>query len=188
MTTYAAPFTSRWKGTYRVGGIQHTITLRGPRGATFATMDGYKDRAREIFAAMASVLFSDFAWIAAEVALTDTEEFLPATLPTVGTPGTVDPATVSAIGRIKGLTFSGKAPGSRARFTMFGCNYPQGGVGIPGSDGVITPSESAPIATVLGVAATYFYANSGQLAGWHNRATYKENDHLLRLVRRGTIT
>lgn len=188
MTTYAPTFTSRWRGKYLAGGIQHTIGFRGPRGATFATMDGYKDRAREIFAALASVLFEDFSWISAEVALTDTEEFLPSTLPTVSVPGTLDPGDYSAKMRIRGLTFSGKAPGSRARFTMFGLAYAESAAGSPGADGIITPAESAGISTVISTAGTYFYANSGSLAGWHNRATYKENDHLLKLVRRGTIS
>lgn len=188
MTTYAPPFTSRWRGKYIAGGIQHTIQFRGARGATFATMDGYKDRAREVFTGVAAYLFSDFSWVSAEVALTDDEEFAPATTPSVGTPGAVDPADVSAVAKIKGLTFAGSALGSRGKFTIFGCFFPSEAAGDFGGNGVITPAEFGGISTVVGVANTYFYANSGSLARWHSRATYKENDHLLALVRRGTIS
>ena len=188
MTTFAPTFTSRWRGTYKVGGIQHTLQLRGPRGATFATMDGYKDRAREIFTAVNTYLCDDFEWISAEVCLTDTEEFLPATLPSPPAGGLIDGSVLSARARIRGTTFSGKAPGSRARFTMFGIMLADYATGAAGADGILTTAEVPGIASVLSTAATYFYANSGGLASWHNRATYKENDHLLKLVRRGTIS
>lgn len=188
MTTFAPTFTSRWRGTYKAGKIQHTIQFRGARGDTFATMDGYKDRAREIFAAMAAFLYDDFEWIDASVALTDSEEFVPSTIPSIVVPGTLDPDVASANQRIKGLTFSGKAAGSRSRFTMFGLNFPQASPTNPAADGVLTPGEVPAIATVISTANTYFHANSGSLAGWHNRATYKENDHLLKLVRKGTIS
>jgi len=187
VTTYAPPFTSRWRGVYRAGGIQHTIQFRGARGATFSTMDGYKDRAREIFDSLIAFLYEDFAWISAEVCLTDVETFTPSTIPG-GTSGTIDITERSPRERIRGLTFSGKAPGSRARFTMFGLHFPDSGAGTTGGDGLILPSEVVALAAVIVTANTYFHANSGDLAGWHERATYKENDHLLKLVRRGTIT
>jgi len=188
MTTWAPTFTSRWRGTYKVGGIQHTLQLRGPRGATFATMDGYKDRARELFTAVNTFLFDDFEWISAEVCLTDTEEFLPATLPGAPAGGLIDGSVLAPRARIRGATFSGKAPGSRARFTLFGISLADYAAGSAGGDGVLTPAELPGLSTIISTAGTYFYANSGGLASWHNRATYKENDHLLKLVRRGTIS
>lgn len=161
--------------------------FRGPRGATFATMDGYKDRARECFTGVSAYLFDDFSWVSAEVALTDSEEFAPGTTPTVGTAGVVDATELSPKARIMGLTFTGRALGSRGKFTMFGCFFPGEAAGDFGGNGIISPSEFGGISTVVGVANTYFYANSGAHAAWNNRATYKENDHLLKLVRRGTI-
>jgi len=188
MTTYAPTFTSRWRGKYIAGGIQHTIQLRGARGATFSTMDGYKDRAREIFASLAAYLYDDFAWIQADVALTDTDEFTPSETPSVTVPGTIDGSVLAPIQRIKGLTFSGRATGSRGRFTMFGLHFADLATGSIGGDGLIRPAEVANIAAVVVTANTYFHAGSGALATWHDQATYKENDHLLKLVRRGTIS
>lgn len=188
MTTYAPTFTSRWRGQYKCGGIQHTLQLRGPRGASFATMDGYKDRASELFNNFTSTMYSDFVWLGASVALTDSEEFIPSTLPGAPTVGAIDPSTVAAVTRIKGLTFSGAASGSRAKFTLFGIRFSQGLATDIAADGLVTPAEYIGIGNVRDIANTYFYTNSGALAGWHNRATYKENDHLLKLVRRGTIS
>lgn len=188
MTTYAPPFTPRWRGKYVAGGIQHTIQFRGARGASFAAMTSFGERARELFSNMSLYLFSDFAWVSAEVALTDEEEFAPTTTPTSGVPGTIDPLTVSPVSRIKGLTFTGRAKGSRGKFTMFGCYFQQDDSGTFGGNGVITPDEVVGITNNVTLANTYFYANSGELAKWYSRATYKENDHLLKLVRRGTIS
>lgn len=188
MTTYAPTFTSRWRGTYRAGGIQHTIQFRGARGATYSTMDGYGFHAYTLFTALQDHLFDDFEWIAAEVALTDTEEFLPATLPSTISGAAIDGSALSAKARIMGLTFSGKAAGSRARCTVFGTSFFDTGIGSPGGDGIISPSDFGGISTAITQLNAWGYANSGAIASWHNRATYKENDHLLKLVRRGTIS
>lgn len=188
MTTYAPTFTSRWRGKYRAAGIQHTIQFRGPRGATFSTMDGYGFHAYNLFTALQDYLYDDFVWIAAEVALTDTEEFLPGTLPSGISGAAVDATLVSAVHKIKGLTFSGKASGSRARCTMFGLSFADSAPGGVGANGIISPSEVAGIGTAITQLNAWGYANSGTLAVWHNQATYKENDHLLKLVRRGTIS
>jgi hypothetical protein len=151
-------------------------------------MDGYKERARELFANLSAYLYEDFAWISAEVCLTDTEEFLPATTPTVTVPGEFDGSSTSAVARIKGLTFSGRAAGSRGRFTMFGIHFFDEGDTVIAADGIVTPTEVAGVGNCVTLANTYFYAGSGSLASWHNQATYKANDHLLKLVRRGTIS
>ncbi len=187
MTTYAPNFTPRWRGHYVAAGVQHAIQFRGPRGATFATMDGYRDRARELFANWASFLAVDFAWISSEVALTDEDLFNPATTPVVLVPGTLPVNTYSPVMKISALTFSGRAPGSRAKFSVFGLQFGVDATTALGRDGIITPAEASAISATTALAAIYFYANSGQLAQWHQRGTWKENDHLLKLVRRGII-
>lgn len=188
MTTYSPDFTPRWKGTYVAAGVQHSIQFRGARGDTFSTMDGYKDRAREIFEAMAGDLADDFAWVKAEIALTDSDVFIPATTPTVSVSGDNAVALYSPMKKISGLTFSGKTPTGRARFTMYGLLYLSDGPTGLGADGIITPAEAGGITSVVSTAGTYFKGNSGETAVWYNRATYKPNDHLLKLVRRGIIS
>jgi hypothetical protein len=188
MTTFAPTFTPRWKGKYIVAGLQHTIQIRGPRGASFSTMDGMKDRARELFDAAHGDLCSDFGWIEASVALTDSDVFLPATTPTVGTPGGNSISDYSPISKISAMTVSGKAADGRARFSMYGLLFLGSTPGDIGADGLVRASEFAALTSIVTTANTYFYANSGLLAKFHSVATYKPNDHLLKLVRRGTIT
>jgi hypothetical protein len=188
MTTFAPTFTPRWKGTYVAASVQHTLQLRGPRGASFSTMDGYRDRAREVFDALHGDLCSDFAWVSAEVALTDSDVFLPATTPTVGMAGTNSLSDYSPIDKISALTLSGRTDEGRSRFSIFGLLFLGSTPGDIGADGLVTTAEVAGLSSVIGTANTYFYGNSGQLAVWHNRATFKPNDHLLKLVRRGIIS
>lgn len=188
MTTYAPNFTPRYKATYVVGGIQHTIQVRAARGSAAFVVEGLKDIVGQCFDALAAAVMSDLLWINAEYALTDSDDFVPSVVPTITTAPTFDESTIGPRARIRGLTFSGRATGSKARFTMFGVYENDTFSADDGSDGTITPSELPGLSTVLTLAANNFHSGSGQLATWHQRATYKENDHLLRLVRRGIIT
>jgi hypothetical protein len=151
-------------------------------------MDGLRDRARELFDSLQTVLCEDLEWIEASIALTDSDVFEPATLPTVVTAGAIDPATLGPREKIRGLTFSGKGAQGRGRFTLFGAVFDDTGNSGVGIDGIITPAEYAGIGGVVTTANTYLHSAGGSLATWHNRATYKENDHLLALVRRGIIS
>lgn len=188
LTTYAPTFTPRYRATYICAGLRHTITARGPRGASFSTMDGYKDRMRELFSFCHGDLCEDFTWVQGEVALTDSDVFLPATTPSAITAGGNALSDYSPITKISAMTISGKADDSRARFSIFGLLFGGTTPGDIGSDGLVKASELAALASMVTLANTYFYANSGQLAHYRSIATYKPNDHLLKLVRRGTIT
>lgn len=188
MTTYAPTFTPRLRVKYKAGKIAHTLQVRGPRGASAATIEGYKDPVANCFVALAAHLYNDFAWISAEIALTDSEAFIPIAVSGIVPVGAVVLTTQSAVNRIRGLTISGRAPGSRARFTMFGIEFTANIDTGAGADGIITATEEPALTTISGIANTYFKANSGDTTFWYNRGTYKGNDHLLKLVRRGIIT
>lgn len=187
MTTFAPNFTPRYKARYHVGGIDHTVQVRGPRGATAADMESKGHLLHDAWNAFAAGTYSDFAWLSAEYALTDSDVFIPITTPSAVT-GAIDPADFSAVERIKGLTFSGRAPGSRARFTMYGLAFTDTVPGDFAATGVLLGIDVAAVGTVATLASSNWYANSGSQAIYPARATYKENDHLLKLVRKGTIT
>lgn len=188
MTTYAPNFTPRYKLTYRAGGITHTIQVRGVRGATLATMDAVGAQLSACFNALpAGNKFADLTALSAETALTDSDVFVPAIFVAL-TVGTLVVSAYSPRARIRGLTFNGRAPGSRAKFTIFGYRQPDELAATEGGDGQILTAEAAAVGTIAGLATTHFRANSGEAAVFAGRATYKENDHLLRLVRKGTIT
>ena len=188
MTTYAPTFTPRLRCHYINGGIGHSIQVRGGRGSSLATMGGLVDPVANCFVALAAYLFDDFAWTAAEVALTDSEIFIPVPVSGITPVGGVVLGTQSAVTRIRGLTISGRAPGSRGRFTMFKPQFAANVTGSEGADGVITAAEIPGLTTISGLANTYFRANSGDTTLWYARGTYKANDHLLKLVRRGIIS
>jgi len=188
VTTYAPNFTPRYKVGYVAGGITHTIQVRGARGDTFSATEGKRLYVAQIFNALAAGLYSDFAWTDASVALTDDDVFAPAAVPATTPTGAVDPGTVSAYQRIHGLTFTGRAPGSKARFTMYGVLLGMITEGDEGGNGVISSDEIAGIGTIAAIATDQFKADSGANAIFPLRATYKVNDHLLKLVRKGTIS
>jgi len=187
MTTYAPTFTPRLRCHYFAGRIAHSIQVRGPRGASLATMTGLVDPVANMFVALAAYLYSDFAWVSAEVALTDSETFVPVPVSGIVPVGAIVLVAQSAANRIRGLTVSGRAPGSRGRFTMFGLFFNGSADTDIAADGVVTATEVPAMTTVSGIANTYFKANSGDATLWYNRGTYKQNDHLLKLVRRGVI-
>lgn len=189
MTTFAPTFSPRWKGTYVAAGIEHTIQVRAGRGSSFSDMNAFAGIVNTVWNAMISVLASDFAWVQAEIALTDSDVFIPATTPSpLDDPGGADPSLFSPQARAYGLTFTGKSASARARFTLFGILLPTQAAAAIGGDGLITPAEVAAVSTVVGIASTSFRAADGSTAAFHNRGTYKCNDHLLKLIRRGTIS
>lgn len=188
MSSYAANFTPRYRVKYLAGGIIHTMQVRHARGSTFSDTEALREQVRLCFNDMAGVLYSDFAWISADVALTDDDVFAPAAVPASTPTGSIDETLFSPVERIKGLTFSGRAAGSRAKFTMFGLVFSDVDAGDGAGDGKLTSAEVAAVGTIATRAAIYFRANSGSSALFPNVATYKENDHLLKLVRRGIIS
>jgi len=187
MTTYAPTFTPRLRVHYFAGRIAHSIQVRGPRGSSLATMGGLVDPVANCFIALAANLYNDFAWVSAEVALTDSEVFVPVPVSGLVPVGAIVLVAQSAVNRIRGLTVSGRAPGSRGRFTMFGLFFNGSADTDVAADGVITATEVPGMNTIAGIANTYFKANSGDSTVWYNRGTYKQNDHLLKLVRRGIV-
>lgn len=187
MPSFAPNFTPRYRVHYLAGGIVHSMQVRHARGSNFSDTEALREQVRLCFNDLASTLYDDFAWISAEVALTDDDVFAPAAVPASTPAGAVDGTTFSPKQRIHGLTFSGRAAGSRSRFTMFGIAFAGQASATEGGDGKITAAESAPIGTIAARASIYFHANSGSSAVFPTVATYKENDHLLKLVRRGII-
>ena len=188
MTTYAPNFTPRFKLCYIAGGMQHTIQVRGPRGTDLAGMTAYGPILRSVFMVFVAAMYTDLLFTSAEVALTDDDVFIPVAVPTQPTGMAVDPADFSAMTRAQALTFTGKAPGSRARFSLYGVAIADEASGTTGGDGKVTSTENAGIATVAGIASGAFKAGSGANAAFPNVATYKVNDHLLKLIRKGTIS
>jgi len=188
MTTYAPNYTPRLKVHYRAGGLDHSIQVRNARGTSFGDMQFMVGRIHDLFLPLATVLYTDFAFVSTEIALTDDDVFVPASNPVAVTGTGPVYTTKSIMARIRALTFSGKASGSRAVFRMFGIFLATDTSTDVAADGKITGIESGPVATIAALATANFRAGSGGAAIFPAVATYKENDHLLRLARKGAIS
>lgn len=187
MTSYAPTFTPRLRVHYIAAGVEHSIQVRYPRGTTGASLAANVDAINAIFGYVTGALADDFEFTSAEYALTD-EDVFTACAPPVAVTGTIDAATFTPIQKIVGTTFSGRSPGSRAKFTMFGLFWEEETLGNAADNGLITAAEVAAIGSVATYATGHFMANSGLAAVFYQKATIKPNDHLLRLVRRGIIS
>jgi hypothetical protein len=191
MTTYAPTFTGRFRATYQAAGIVHTAQLRKVRGASDASIQNLRGTLGSIFAVWADHLPTDFEWLTAEWARQDEEFFTPNDLPDPVT-GAKTPALYTPIQKITATTFSGRAPGSKARVSMFGIFWMFSDTSDDENtfayDGKVTAGEDARVQDTIDLLNTQTAANSGDGAIWYPRATIKPNDHLLRLVRRGLIS
>jgi hypothetical protein len=186
MTTYAPNFTPRYRVRYNAAGIEHTIQMRGARGESGSAISGRAVDLHDMFLAAADILADDFAWISAEIALTDSDVFTPASLPGAVT-GLKDVADFNLQQRCVSTGFVGRAAGSRAAIYMYGLWWSTVS-GTPAENGRATVAEWATVTTITAILNTHAFAGSGELANWHNYANLKLNDHLLKLLRRGTIS
>lgn len=188
MTTFAPTFTPRYRAHYICAGVQHSIQVRGARGRTFLQMDDLHNAVGQVFDALHGDLCEDLAWISAEVALTDSDSFFPASVPVIGTAPGNSLSDYSAMDKITAMTISGRSAGARARLSIYGLLFLGDTPGDIGADGLVKSSELAAFSTIIPIMNSNFRAADGQDAVWRAQGTWKPNDHLLKLVRRGTIS
>jgi hypothetical protein len=192
MADFAPNYTARWRGLYRLGGIEHNMTLRFARGTTGDDIVGQANVvARNLFQSFAATrLWNDFAWIAGFYALTDTNEFLPAgALPDAVT-GSLSMTGLNVNKRCLMWTFGGRSGSSKGRVvaqSIFG--HPFADTNPPETKWYITGTEEAAVSAAIGA------LNAGALVGpnnqplnFYNRVTIKHSDELLKKIRRGLIT
>jgi hypothetical protein len=186
VTTYAPNYTPRYRAHYTAAGISHTIQVRAERTEDIGTGAGLAAPLAGLFSTFASQLAVDFAWTGAEYALVDSDDFIPTATPGAVV-GTRDISEFSLKARATSTNFNGRATGSRAALYMYGVLWLDG-LGEAADNGRVTPAESAFVTTAAGICSANFAANSGTPAIWHDYANIKLNDHLLKLLRRGTIS
>ena len=187
MTTYAPDWTPRWKGSYSVLSAVHSLQLRAPRGTDAAGTQALADVAHDFVAALAASLTSDFAWIEASYALTDSDFFIPTDVPAPVTGGN-DPVDFSLMQKISPLIFSGRSASGRARVSIYGVSL--GPLGISGDplDFQILASEDASVAAAIAVLQAGAVGAAGEVTVWHMKATQKPNDRLVKRARQGLIS
>jgi hypothetical protein len=191
MPDFAPNVTARYRLKYNVVGRQHTVMCRGIRDIDVSTLvNDAKTYLRAVFDALKADMASDLAFISADYALTDSDIFLPTTVPTAVVGGTAV-AGFSKQDSITHLTFSGRGvQGSKVTTHIYG--YQTSPDTLPvniGSDFVFTGAENAAVAAAVVALNT---SPSGRIVAidntppvYANRATIKVNDFWLRKVRQG---
>lgn len=187
MTTYAPNWTPRFKAVYRAAGLTHSVTLRRARGTTAGALIDLATICHDVFDGLASRLSTDFAWIEAAYALTDSDVFVPTDVPDAVT-GEFDLVDFNIRARITSTTITGRAATGRARVSLYGFAWNPGGDTDGATDYVVTEAEEPGLADAIDALQTEALAASGEVTLWHRQATIKENDRLLKLVRRGIIS
>lgn len=186
MADYAPNYTPRARIKYLAAGLNHSLTVRAPRGSSFADTQGRIGTLATMMTALSPLMADDFAVYAQEVALTDVDVFLPATSPATFPSGSVAIADYSTLQRITSTSWSGKNALGQARFSIFGLFWDIE-VDIEAADFVMLGTETSVITTIANAASAAFCSNSGQLASFYPRATLKVNDYWVRQVRKGTV-
>lgn len=186
MTTWAPNYSPRWKGRYIAAGIEHTIQVRAQRDQSAFITQGLGAYVSSIFNLFSDDLAEDFAWIGAEFAMTDSDVFTPTAVPA---PPSADQAVVNFTlrQRCTSTNLNGRGGGSRAALYMYGIRWIDS-IGSPGENGRLTGAEDPRVTAAVAICTANFFANNGGSAIWHDYANIKENDHLLKLLRRGTIS
>lgn len=186
MTTYAPNFTPRMRVKYLAAGVEHTIQMRSSRGASSVTVDASKEEISNIFQLFEPLLAEDFAFLSAEYALTDSDVFIPTSLPTAVT-GEQLLTDFSLQQRATSTGFIGRSAGSRAAIFFYGIWW-EDGVGTPRDNGRVTTVENTAIGSAAANLSTNAKAGSGGDAVFYTYANIKVNDHILKLIRRGAIS
>lgn len=185
MTSYAPNYTPRVRVKYLAAGIEHTIMMRAARGSSAGSLDAQVGSIRACFNFGAGLLVDDFAWISAEYALTDSDDFFPRSLPAAVT-GTQPVTELSLKKRIRSTNFNGRVSGSRAAIYFYGFVWDDG-FEMAADNGRVTPTEESFIGSIATELSGQAHAGNGLQAIFHQYANIKENDHLLKLLRRGAI-
>lgn len=191
MPTYADNYTFRVRASYISGMVNHKMKVRGTGSVSgISAAEAYAENLNSYVMSFENQLWDDFAWTGWEYANPNSDVWVPFVPPLAGGTivGTIDPAGYSPVTRIKAVSHSGRAAGSKARLYWWGPVVAGESTGAAGGDAVLTPAELTGLSGATGIADAMFCAGNGTLAVFYNRLTYKVNDDLLRLVRRGIIT
>ncbi|MFZ1990861.1 MAG: hypothetical protein WAW96_13950, partial [Alphaproteobacteria bacterium] len=124
MPDFAPNVTPRYVLEYRSAQRIHNVMMRGQRGISAALMESYgQGLFQTLFTALATLMPLDLAFISAKVALTDSDLFFPAALPTA-VAGTIALTALSKQDAITHTTFAGRGSlGSKVNMHIYGVQW-----------------------------------------------------------------
>jgi hypothetical protein len=188
MADFAPNYTARYRVRYFVGGANHSTTLRcTPGSQTNAAISAigaavYSD----VFTALGGSMSDDLAILGADVAVKDSDIFLPAEVLPVGA-GSLG-ADLDAGFRPINLSFVGRSSsGGRAVFRIFGVGVNPMAASADENDYRLTIAESLPVMGVVNALnlATVLCANDGAPVTWYPYANININSYWQKRNRRG---
>jgi hypothetical protein len=187
MPTYADNYTFRVRGSYISCGIPHKMKCRGEIGAAgFSEASALANAMSEYVDNFSSRLPTDWAWTGWEYANEDSDVWIPFSPVLAAEPtGVISTGGLSSMMKIRAVCHQGRAAGSRARIYWWGPIHESDDVADPGANGIYTSAELSGLAASTTLATDTFKAGNGLDAIFYERLTVKENDRLLRNVRRG---
>lgn len=187
MPDFAPNYTARYRVRYQVGGAVHTSQLRClPASQTNAAISSIGSAVfTDIFTALGPAMSDDLTILGADMALRDSDIFLPAEVLPIGagSVGSVldkgwSPVNLSFVGR--------SAAGGRAVFRIFGVAINPLASGTIENDYRLTSVESVPVASVVNALnlATVLVANDEESVTWYPYANISFHAYWQKRARR----
>lgn len=189
MTTFADNYTSRVRGDYIACGIPHRLQVRGQEPAMDEAIAGaLANVINNYILSYEAALADDWAWTSWAWAPADSDVFTPF-VPTLADTitGAGDFSAISGRRKVTAANHAARSATSTTRIYFFGLLYEDSTAAQAGGDGVLTPSEVGGLAGAKGIVDGVLATGSGEPAIFYPRLTYKVNDRLFRLVKRGLI-
>lgn len=189
MATYADNYTSRVRGDYIACGIPHRLQVRSPEpDMTAVVAEAFANVINNYILSFEAVIADDWAWTGWAYAPADSDVFTPFVPLLADTiVGAVDYSTISGRRRVTAANHAARSALSTTRIYWFGLIFNDWQAADPGGDGVLTPAEATALSGATGIVSGALATASGEAAIFYNRLTYKVNDRLFRLVKRGLI-
>lgn len=191
MPDYASSATPRYLVSYRCGGLEHTMSLRGFREESEnATVIRATGALFEFANALAPIIADDFAWLVASYIEQDSEVSHVSSLPATVT-GLVPLANLTPMDKISALRFPSKSSReSKSYLSIFGFNFsPDALPTTYQSKFKVFGTEDARVAAAIAAlnAAGLAAIDGGSLL-WYPYATFKPHDHYMPDLRQGLVT
>ena len=181
---FAQNWTPRIRLHYSVHSRDHVLQVRAARGANLTEINSMLAKLAAFISAGAGMLYSDWLATSAEYALTDSDVFLPLTVPSIST-GALSTSGRPASQRALGLTLIGRgANGSKWKMTLFGTGNLV--AASQGDDWTLTTTESTPLADMIEAFTELppiFRAIDGSTVTPYPKARLKYYDHWVKDAR-----
>lgn len=189
MTTYADNYTSRVRGDYIACGIPHRLQVRAvPTSLTEGAAEAIAEVINNYILSFEAQLSTDWAWQGWAYASANSETFIPF-VPVLSdtVAGAVNFNDISPRRKVTAANHAARSATSTTRIYFFGLIIVDSAAADAGGNGVLTPAEVGGLSGATGIVSGSLASASGELATFYNRLTYKVNDRLFRLVKRGLI-